>query len=52
VSLAAWTDAKEFLEPDRIAWLFCMQAGWLPEATHHVAGAFRFPRYDFQGWSI
>lgn len=54
VSLAAaGTDPKEFLELDRIARSFCMQAGWSPEATHHVAGAFKFPRYDFfKAWAM
>lgn len=54
VSLAATgTDPKELAELDRIARSFCMQAGWLPQATHHVAGAFKFPQYDFfKAWAM
>lgn len=54
VSLAAaGTDPRELSELDRIARSFCAQAGWQPQATYQVAGAFKFPQYDFfKAWAM
>lgn len=54
VSLAAaGTDPEDRADLDRIAALFCDAAGWRPGALHHVAGAFRFTRYDFfKSWAM
>lgn len=54
VSLAAaGDDAADRTELDDIAARFCAATGWRPGAVHHVAGAFRFTRYDFfKSWAM
>ena len=54
VSLAAaGDDEHEHADLRRIADEFCGGAGWTPDATHHIAGAFRFTQYDFfRSWAM
>ncbi len=54
VSLAVLSDEpEERADLDRIARDFCDRTGWRPGAIHHVAGAFRFTKYDFfKGWAM
>lgn len=54
VSLAAaGDDEHEHADLRRIAGEFTSGAGWAPDATHHIAGAFRFTQYDFfRSWAM
>lgn len=54
VSLAAaGKDGSDHAELDKIAEGFCTAAQWTPGSTHHVAGAFRFSKYDFfKTWAM
>lgn len=50
---AAGTDPDERADLNRIAQDFCDRAGWRPRQVHHLAGAFRFTRYDvFRSWAM
>jgi menaquinone-dependent protoporphyrinogen oxidase len=50
---AASDDAAERTAIDECAGRFAKTTGWIPLETLHVAGAFRFTRYDFfKGWAM
>lgn len=54
VSLAAASDTEDDAqELDRIVTKFLAQTGWSPSQIQHIAGAFRFSKYDFmKSWAM
>ena len=54
VSLAAASDDEDDVQGlEQCVANFTQQTGWVPQRTHHVAGAFRYTSYDFlKRWAM